>query len=181
MVEHDLTKARQLVKESGYDGQPIVVLQVTDRPIFNAAAIVTRRRLESIGFKVILKAMDWPTNLAVRARKEPPDKGGWNLLHTVFNAADVINPAVHFALSGAGARAWFGWPDIPELEKLITDWARTTDQPKRERLADEIQRIALSEVTYVPWGQWSQPTAFRKNVRDVLKFGAPIFWNVKLT
>ena len=181
MVEHDLTKARQLVKESGYDGQPIVVLQVTDRPIFNAAAIVTRRRLESIGFKVILKAMDWPTNLAVRARKEPPDKGGWNLLHTVFNAADVINPAVHFALSGAGARAWFGWPDIPELEKLITDWARTTDQPTRERLADEIQRIALSEVTYVPWGQWSQPTAFRKNVRDVLKFGAPIFWNVKLT
>jgi peptide/nickel transport system substrate-binding protein len=181
MVEHDITKARQLVKESGYDGQPIVVLHVTDRPIFNAAAIVSRQRLESIGFKVILKAMAWSTNLAVRARKEPPDKGGWNLLHTGFNAADVINPAVHFALSGAGARAWFGWPDIPELEKLVTDWARTTDQPKRERLADEIQRIALSEVTYVPWGQWSQPTAFRKDVRDILKFGAPIFWNVRVT
>jgi peptide/nickel transport system substrate-binding protein len=180
MVEHDLTKARQLVEESGYSGQPIVVLQITDRPFMNAAAVVTRQRLESIGFKVILKAMDWSTNLAVRARKEPPDKGGWNLLHTWFHGADVINPAVHFALSGAGPRAWFGWPDVPALEKLATDWVRATDEPKRLHLADEIQRIALDEVTYVPWGEWVQPTAFRKNIRDVLKFDAPIFWNVKV-
>jgi peptide/nickel transport system substrate-binding protein len=181
IVEHDLTKARQLVKEAGYDGQPIVVLHVTDRPVFNAAAIVTRQRLESIGFNVILKGMDWSTSLIVRARKDPPDKGGWNLLHTYFQGSNVINPAVHFALSGAGSDAWFGWPDVPELEKLITDWVRARDEPRRERLADEVQRIALSEVTYVPWGQWSQPTAFRKNVRDVLMFGAPVFWNVRLT
>jgi peptide/nickel transport system substrate-binding protein len=180
MTEHDLTKARQLVQESGYDGRPIVVLQPTDRPNMNAAAVVTRQRLESIGFRVILKAMDWSTYLVARASKEPPDKGGWNLLHTWWQAADVINPAVHFGVPGAGPRAWFGWPDIPQLEKLVTDWVRATDEARRVQLADEIQRTALSEVTYVPWGEWSQPTAFQKNVRDVLKFGAPIFWNVKL-
>jgi peptide/nickel transport system substrate-binding protein len=101
MIEHDLTKASQLVKESGYDGRPIVVLHITDRPFLNAAAIVTRQRLEAIGFKVILKGMDWSTNLVVRARKEPPDRGGWNLLHTFWQASDVINPAVHFGVSGA--------------------------------------------------------------------------------
>jgi hypothetical protein len=26
-----------------------------------------------------------------------------------------------------------------------------------------------------------QPTAYRKNVHGVLKFGAPVFWNVKVT
>ncbi len=181
MVEHDLNKARQLVKESGYDGYPIVVLHVTDRPVFNAAAIVTRQRLETIGFKVILKPMDWSTSLVVRARKDPPHKGGWNLLHSFFQGSDVINPAVHFALSGAGSRAWYGWPDVPQLEKLITDWVRAPDEPKRVRAAEEVQRVALSEVTYVPWGQWSQPTALRKNVQGVLKFGAPIFWNVRIT
>jgi ABC-type transport system substrate-binding protein len=138
-------------------------------------------RLESIGFKVILKGMDWSTNLVARTRKEPPGKGGWNLLHTWWQAADVGNPAVHFGLSGAGPRAWFGWPDIPQLEKLVTDWVRATDQTKRKQLADEVQKVALSEVTYVPWGEWVQPTAFRKNVRGVLKFGAPIFWNVRVT
>jgi hypothetical protein len=57
---------------------------------------------------------------------------------------------------------------------------RETDQTKRLQLGDEIQKVALSEVTYVPWGEWVQPTAFRKSVRDVLKFGAPLFWNVKV-
>jgi peptide/nickel transport system substrate-binding protein len=150
MMEHDLTRARQLVKESGYDGRPIVVIHVTDRPMLDAAATVTRQRLEAIGFKVVLEAMDWSTSLVVRARKEPPDKGGWNLLHTFWNAADVANPAVHFGVSGAGPRAWFGWPDIPLLEKLVTDWVRATDQTKRKQLAGEVQKVALSEVTYVP-------------------------------
>jgi peptide/nickel transport system substrate-binding protein len=180
MVQHDLTRARQLVKESGYDGRPIVVLQATDIPFMNAAAIVTRQRLESIGFRVILKAIDWSTNLLVRARKEPPEKGGWNLLHTWWQGADVVDPAVHFGISGAGPRAWFGWPDIPQLEKLVTDWVRATDQMKRKQLADEIQKVAFSEVPYVPWGEWVQPTVFRKNVQDVLRFGAPIFWNVRV-
>jgi peptide/nickel transport system substrate-binding protein len=181
IMKHDLTRARQLVKESGYDGRPIVVIQVIDKSFLNAAAIVTRQRLESIGFKVILKPMDWSTNLIVRARKEAPDKGGWNLLHTWWLATDVSNPAVHFGVSGAGPGAWFGWPDIPQLEKLVTDWVRATDQTKRKLLADEIQKVTLSEVPFVLWGEWFQPMAYRKNVLGVLKFAAPVFWNVKIT
>jgi peptide/nickel transport system substrate-binding protein len=67
---------------------------------------------------------------------------------------------------------WHGWPYIPELEKLVSDWVRTTDEPKRKQLADEIQRIALSEVAYVPWGQFSYPTALRKT---------SVFWNLSIT
>jgi peptide/nickel transport system substrate-binding protein len=181
IAEHNLARARQLVQESGYDGQSVVVLHVTDIPFINAAAIVTRQRLESIGFKVILKQMDWSTYLIVRSRKDPPDKGGWNILHTWWQAADVANPAVHFGVSGAGPRAWFGWPDVPQLEKLVTDWVRATDQAKRKQVADEVQKVALSEVTYVPWGEWVQPMALRRNVQDVLKFAAPIFWNLRIT
>jgi peptide/nickel transport system substrate-binding protein len=180
MVKHDIARARQLLKESGYDGRPIVVIQAIDRPPMNAAAVVTRNRLESIGFNVILKPMDWSTNLTFRARKEPPERGGWSILHTWWGAADVISPAVHFGLSGAGSSAWFGWPDVPELDKLTTDWVRATDPTKRKQIAEEIQKIALSEVTYVPWGEWVQPTALRKNVHGVLKFTAPVFWNVKV-
>jgi peptide/nickel transport system substrate-binding protein len=180
MVEHNLGKARELVKESGYDGQPIVVLQAFDRPFLNAAASVTRQRVDSIGFQVTLKPMDWSTSLVARASQQPPNKGGWNLLFTWWHAADVINPAVHFGLSGAGPLAWYGWPNVPALEKLVLEWVGEVEEPKRQRLADEAQRIALDEVMYVPWGQWAQPTAFRRSVRDVLKFTAPIFWNVKL-
>jgi len=56
----------------------------------------------------------------------------------------------------------------------------TTDQKKRKQLAEEIQRVALAEVTYVPWGEWFWSTALRKEVQGLLKFTAPLFWNVKL-
>jgi peptide/nickel transport system substrate-binding protein len=177
---HDLTRARQLVSESGYDGKPIVVIDPTDIPFINGAAIVTRNRLESIGFNVILKTMDWSTSVAARARKEPPEKGGWSVLHSWFTAADVLNPAVHWAIGGTGQNAWFGWPDIPQLDKLSIDWVRATDAAKRKQIADEIQQVAFRDVAYVPWGEWVQPTVFRKNVQGILKFGAPVFWNVRM-
>jgi peptide/nickel transport system substrate-binding protein len=57
---------------------------------------------------------------------------------------------------------------------------RTADQSRRKQLADEIQKVALDEVAYVPWGEWLLPTAFRKNVQGILKFIAPLFWNVTI-
>jgi peptide/nickel transport system substrate-binding protein len=179
-AKQNLERARALVKESGYDGRPVVVVHVTDISLLNGAALVTRDLLTQIGFTVDLKAMDWSTNLAVRAKKDPPDKGGWNVLHTWWMAADVMHPAVHFGVSGAGPGAWFGWPEIPQLEKFITDWVRATEPARRKQLAEEIQRVALDEVAYVPWGEWMLPTAFRKNVQGILPFIAPLFWNVRI-
>jgi peptide/nickel transport system substrate-binding protein len=95
-------------------------------------------------------------------------------------AADVIHPAVHFGVSGAGPGAWFGWPDIPQLEKLITAFVRATDPGQRKQLAEEVQKVALDEVAYVPWGEYVLPTAHRKNVSGILKFIAPLFWNVSI-
>jgi peptide/nickel transport system substrate-binding protein len=180
LMKPDLARARQLVKESGYDGRPVVVIQVTDLVFLNYAAIVTRRRLESIGFNVELRTMDWSKNLVERNRKESPDKGGWNLLHTRWTAADVISPAVHFGLSAAGPAPWYGWANIPQFDKLTTAWLRATDQAKRQQIAEDIKKVALDEVPYVPWGEWINPTAFRKNVQGILKFTAPVFWNVKI-
>ena len=145
MIEHDLSKARQLVQESGYDGRAIVLLHVTDKPILNAAAVVSRQRLESIGFNVVLKRMDWSAMQVARTRKEPPDKGGWNLFHSWLHGSNIANPAVHVGIGGDGQHGWYGWPDVPQLEKLVTDWVRATDQTKRKLLADEIQKVALSE------------------------------------
>jgi len=124
--------------------------------------------------------MDWSTSVDVRSRKDPPDKGGWNILHTFFAATDVINPAVHFGIRADGPGAWPGWPDIPQLEKLISGWVSTSAETRRKQLSVEIQKVALDEVAYVPWGEWLMPTAFRKNVEGILRFPAPLFWNVRI-
>src|SRR5207247_375421 len=55
----DLDRARQLVKESGYDGRPVVVLDPSDIALTHGAALVTRELLSQIGFNVDLQAIDW--------------------------------------------------------------------------------------------------------------------------
>jgi peptide/nickel transport system substrate-binding protein len=181
MIEHNIQRASQLVKESGYDGRPIVLYHVTDIPIMNGAAIVARQRLERVGFKVLLRGMNWAAHQAVRANKDPPSKGGWNLIQTWWQSPDVSNPAVHFGISGAGEKGWFGWPDIPRLESLITDWVRAPDEVGRHSIAEQVQKVAMDEVPYVPWGEYVAPWACRKNLRDFVRFGPPVFWNVKVT
>ena len=137
---------------------------------------------KSIGFKVILKGMDWSTNLVVRARKEPPDKGGWNLLHTWWRSGGRRQSCRPLRHVGRGRRAPGSAGRTSRSSRSLspTGCARPikrngSSSPTRSR------RSLSAKCTYVPWGEWVQPTAFRKNVRDVLKFGAPIFWNVKVT
>jgi peptide/nickel transport system substrate-binding protein len=176
----DLERARQLMKESGYDGRPVVLLDPTDVAILHGATLVTRELLTKIGVTVDLQALDWSTLVSRRAKKEPPKEGGWNLFHTWAISLDVMTPAVNAGISGACDKAWFGWPCNEQMEKLRAEWARTPDAARRKQLAEQIQMLAFDVVPYVPWGQWVLPSAHRKNVRGVLQFGAQLLWNVSI-
>jgi len=174
----DLDRARQLMKESGYDGRPVVVLDPTDRPELHGAALVTRELLTKIGVTVDLQALDWSTLITRRAKKEPPAAGGWNIFCTNWISADALTPAVNAGVAGGGEKGWFGWSSSAELERLRMDWIRATDPAKRKQLAEQIQVVAFDEVPYVTWGQYVQPSLYRKTVRGVLQFPAAILWNV---
>jgi peptide/nickel transport system substrate-binding protein len=176
----DVERARQLLREGGYDGRPIVLLDPVDNPNLHGAALVTRELLQTIGATVDLQAQDWATVIARRGKKDPPGSGGWNLMPANWISADVMTPAVNTGLSGGCDKAWFGWPCIPELEKLRGEWMRAADPARRKAIAEQIQAVAYDEVPYVPWGQYMQPTAYRKAVRGVLRFPATILWNVSV-
>jgi peptide/nickel transport system substrate-binding protein len=175
-----IEKAKQLLKEAGYDGRPVVLLDPTDLPHFHAATLVTRELLTKAGINVDLQPMDWSTLVSRRAEKNPPAEGGWNLFLTQFVAADVFSPAINAGVASDCDQAWFGWPCSAQTETLRAEWSRTQDSARKKALTDEIQRLAYEEVPYVLWGQWFLPSAFRTYVKGVLSFPAPIFWNVWL-
>jgi peptide/nickel transport system substrate-binding protein len=176
----DVARARALVRASGYDGRPVVVLSATELALTSGAARVTREALTEIGFNVDVQATDWTTVVARRAKTEPPAHGGWNVTFTWWPVSELGNPAVHPGVSGAGDGAWFGWPASERLESLRREWLHATDRATRKQRAAEIQRLAYDEVTFVPFGQWVLPTAHRKAVSGLLEFPAPLFWNVAI-
>jgi len=175
-----MAEAKKELAASGYDGTPVVLMAPGDVTTLKAQPIVAAQLLREAGFKVDLQATDWQTVVSRRASQKPPSEGGWNLFFTNWVVADIMNPVASVMLNGKGKTGgWFGWPDDSKMDELLNKFVRTTAPDDQKKLAVEIQKRVYEEVTYLPLGQYTVPSAWRKTLTGVLDGPAtPIFWNV---
>ncbi|MBV9783652.1 MAG: ABC transporter substrate-binding protein [Acidisphaera sp.] len=171
--------AKKLLAEAGYDGEKIVLLVATDVSITKGEGDITAELLKQLGMNVDYVATDWGTVGQRRAKKDPPEKGGWNIFHTWHAGADCINPAPYTALRTNGDQAWFGWPKDDHIEALIADWYNAPDDASGNRIIAEIDRASMDFVTYIPTGFFLAYQGWRRNVSGVVKAPFPVFWGVQ--
>jgi peptide/nickel transport system substrate-binding protein len=165
---------------AGYKGEKVVVLGAADRVAVKAFGDVAAEMLAKMGMNVDYQIADWGTVNARINRKDPPDKGGWNMFFAVWGGISLINPVVHQYLRGDGPTNIAGWPSSPKLEELRAAWLGTTEPAEQVRVARELQVQAYSDVPYVPLGQFFQPVAYLKNLTGMVT-GFPVFWNIRRT
>lgn len=179
LFSKNMDAARKALKESGYDGTPVVILHPTDVGILKTHPVVAAQLLRQAGFKVDLQTLDWQTVVSRRASQKPPAEGGWNMFFTIWAGTDLINPLVNQNLIGRGKNgAWFGWPDDPTLEQFREAYAQATTAEQRKRIAEQLQVYAYEQVIYIPLGQFYRQTAWRTSLTGVIDSPIPIFWNV---
>ena len=177
--KQDLERAKALLKEGGYDGRPIVMMQPTDLAIVAPLAPVTAQALRAIGMNVDLQSMDWQTLVGRRAKQDPPAQGGWNIFHTTWVNADQTNPLTNLGMNTKGKNGgWFGWAEDAEIEKMRDAYARETDPAKQKAIVTAIQERAFSLGLYFPPGQYASPLAVRKDLSGIVIGPAPGFWNI---
>jgi peptide/nickel transport system substrate-binding protein len=179
LLESNFEKSRALLKEAGYDGTPIVLMHSTDLAVLNNLAPVAKSLLEKGGFKVDMQSMDWQTLVARRAKKDPPDKGGWHAFLTSWVAADILNPVMAGFFNAGCDKAMFGWPCDKEIESLRDQYARETDPTKLKGIAEAVQVRVTHYPTHVHVGQWYGAAAVRKNVDGMIEAPVTVFWNVE--
>jgi peptide/nickel transport system substrate-binding protein len=179
LLESNFQKSRELLKEAGYDGTPVVLMHSTDVQVLTNLAPVAKSLMERGGFTVDMQSMDWQTLVARRAKKDPPNAGGWNAFLTSWVSADVLNPAMTGFLNAGCDKAMFGWPCDAAMEKLRNAYARETDPAKQKEIAEAVQVRNTEVTTHVFLGQWYQPAAVRKNVTGMLTAPVTVFWNVE--
>lgn len=171
-------EAKALLKEAGYDGAPIMLMAATDLPALTPQGPVIAQQLRDAGFNVNMMSMDWASVVARRASKEPVDKGGWNIFSTTNVLPDVGDPVGFIGTAAGGKTAWFGWPDVPEIEKLRSDFAQATDPAKQKEIAVQIDKLAIDNVVMIPMGEFSNINAYSKKLSGMPEAEAPVFWNV---
>lgn len=172
----NLAKARELFKEAGYDGRPIVLMQATNIAIMSNTAQVLAQQMRQAGLNVQVEAMDWSNVVQRRANKAPPNQGGWNIFITWSGGNAIGNPILLAAHAATGDKAWFGWPSDAKQEELRTKWALAPTLEERKAVARELQANAWTFVPQLYYGQWVQPAAMRKNLRGVLPVAEIVPW-----
>jgi peptide/nickel transport system substrate-binding protein len=172
-------KAKQLFQESGYKGEPVIVLQATDFAFMNNSAQLVAGWLHDIGVNAQLAAMTWGEVVTRRASMKPDDQGGWDIFITYGGGFDFSDPIMLIALACDGKKGWFGWPEDADYEKLRTQWAEADTLAQRQDIAKKMQAAAWDFVPSVMLGSWTQPAAMRTNVHGFLTNPDVIpFWNV---
>lgn len=182
LLEGNAEKARQLLKEAGYDGRPIVLLQVSDIASLSHLGPVAKAQLERVGFKVDMRPADWQTHLARVMRKEPPEDRGWNVTLSSTGVLDVVNPVTSLFLNSACDKASAGWSCDAKIEEMRDAFALEPDAAKRLAIAEQIQTRAMELGTHYPLGEWYGASAVSTRTKGWLRLpSTTAFWNVEVT
>ena len=167
--QHDRDKARRLLKEAGYQGQPVRWIVTTEYEHHYKPALIAKSQLEEIGLKVDLQVSDWATVVQRRAKPE---------LWDAFSTAFVFVPEP--ATSAQVLCEWPGWWCSPEKDGLLQAMNRELDARKRYALWERVQSAFYADAARIKIGDYFRLDARRKDVQGYEPGPYMHFWNVWL-
>lgn len=179
--EHNPKKALQMMKEAGYNGEPIVILATTDHNTITPATQVLIQAMRDAGLNVDAQSMDWGTTVTRRAKKEPPSQGGWNIFVTTTGGVSSSNPVLHTWIGAACEKGLFGWPCNKDIEELRNAYGFAQTMDEKKKISKDLQALAMEEVAYIPFGQWNQLVGYREDriTPFVPNTGLVVLWNIE--
>jgi peptide/nickel transport system substrate-binding protein len=161
-------RARALLKEAGYTGQPVRWITTKEYDYMYNSAVVAKQQMEEVGFKVDLHVLDWAT--VVQRRNKPE-------LWDIFTTGITFSPDP--ALTSNLSCNWPGWWCHEEKDRLVVELIRESDPKKRRALIERIQAVFYEDVGRIKMGDFFTMYA----TRDLKGFtGNPFlnFWDAWL-
>ena len=174
----NIARARDLLADAGYKGEPLTMMATRDFAYMGPMAEVTADALRKAGVKVDLIWSDWGTVISRSAKKDPPDAGGWHIYITGQPGVLAWSPSTNIFANMACDRSNIaGWPCDEQVEAMRTAYANASE-PERPAIVEKLQRRLAEVNPYRVLGQATQPFAYRKNVTGVLDSPIPVYWNI---
>lgn len=164
----DPEKAQALLKEAGYNNEPIVLLTNQQFPSMYNSALVMAAQLQAAGMNAELRVLDWPTALATSEK----ETSGWNFFYTYWSTTtaqggpnslrNLADPASVFKPKDNK-----GPEDFNAAFKDVQSGATIED---RRAAFGKAQAIAFEDVLAIPFGIMQLAQGIRTNVENYEPF-----------
>ncbi len=172
---YDPEKAKELLDQAGYDGEPLVILSGQDNEMERQGAIAIQDQLEKIGIDVELQLFDRPTVVERRAKKE-----GWHMHLSPFIKV-VPDPQIHQGWTGTNK--WISnWDseESREMDQIFAEMLKEVDQEKRYEIMERMQAKLWETVPYFNILDYSRLHIRRSELKNFQSGWQPFFWNTYL-
>jgi peptide/nickel transport system substrate-binding protein len=174
-IPFDLKAAQALLKEAGYNGQPIKIQANKKNTYMYDTAVVIQSMLKKAGFNVELEVLDWAAQL------DNYNKGKYQLQSFRFSAR--TEPALNYeSFTGSKDKDPSNVWDHPAAEALLKQAAAETDPAKRAAIFAQLHREMLATVPVVSLYNTVLVNATSKQVMGFQPWpmGKDRFWGVWL-
>ena len=170
------TLAKKYLAQSGYKGEPVVLLTDKDyTPMYNSA-LVMQQELQAIGINAQMKVVDWPTSVQMSMN----DVKGWNFFFTGWGTQPALGGLSVMQFFAQPIPVYFppkGHPD-PQVLKLWNEMNSLPGDDERQTAYAEMQKFVLDQVYALPFGSLTKVQAVRSDVKGFVPFRIPRMSNV---
>jgi peptide/nickel transport system substrate-binding protein len=164
-------RAKELLAEAGYNGEPIHIKNPTDYGTITPIGPVLKSQLEAAGINVEMPAQDWAGIISIIMTSQ-----GWNMFTNWNTHRSIFSPAFHTYTAGKGLSSY----DSPIMQELHARFIQETDPVVMQEIVDDMQATMYDELPWVPFGQFYMPSPYRDYVKNFpeIYLGAPNYNNV---
>src|SRR5581483_1972829 len=139
--QHDKARARKLLQEAGYKGDPIRFMTTQEYKWMYDFALLSKQQLEDVGFVIDLQVVDWAT--LVKRRNNPKE-------YDVFTTG--TGPQYDPTNSNVLSCSWPGWTCDEQIQSIKAAMIRETDYKKRFALWEQMHRVFYEKVPVIRYG-----------------------------
>ena len=165
--EYNPDKARELLKESGYNGEKLTMIPLPYGEAWQRIAEMARQNLIDAGFNIELVATDLATR---NQRIENWDFDiSFTYLYQYGDAAlGVSRNYISSAINKGSLYNNVEGYENPEIDRLFAEGAIEVDPEKRAAIYEEVQKILCEDVPIAWLFEMSFPTVYRSRVENIV-------------
>ncbi|WP_102222668.1 ABC transporter substrate-binding protein [Acidimangrovimonas sediminis] len=161
-------KAKELLKEAGYDGKPLRLLPLPYGETWQRWAEVVKQNLKAVGMPVEIESTD------VAGWNQKTSQWDYDIAFTyLYENGD---PAIGVARNYISSQIQKGNPfnnvegySNPKVDKLFSDAAVAADPKDRQKLYTEVQKTLQADVPVAWLLELSFPTLYDCNIHNLIE------------